>query len=322
VVYVVDGHLHQKGAAAESGSFDVALPIDPIDPVALEVSPDGSWAAVAGVPPHDQGDPQSRDPEVSLSLVSLESGEHRELRRFVAAPESLPMAISPDGRKLAFVSGDTEIGQIDARSGRLSGEPVAVTDLVTALTYSPDGDVLFVADASGAVSLLNAATGELIVGPALGPAGVLINSLGFTPREDRLLAGASEGMVLFADPETARPVGSTIQIGSTDLKSLAISSDESLLVALDMDGSLHLWNLDSGRALGPPLRTDFANLGPVLLPDGQHVITGSIDGLLSWDLDPDTWRATACELAGRDLSEEEWATFLPDEPYRGTCSSD
>ena len=42
--------------------------------------------------------------------------------------------------------------------------------------------------------------------------------------------------------------------------------------------------------------------------------------MISWNLDPASWERTACALAGRDLTESEWATYLPDEPYRRTCA--
>ena len=33
----------------------------------------------------------------------------------------------------------------------------------------------------------------------------------------------------------------------------------------------------------------------------------------------ESWRSRLCRLAGRNLTTEEWAQFLPGEPYRKTC---
>jgi hypothetical protein len=39
-----------------------------------------------------------------------------------------------------------------------------------------------------------------------------------------------------------------------------------------------------------------------------------------WNLDVSTWADTACRLAGRNLTREEWADFVPRTiDYRATC---
>jgi hypothetical protein len=62
-------------------------------------------------------------------------------------------------------------------------------------------------------------------------------------------------------------------------------------------------------------------------PDGATLATSSADVTLLWDLDPDTWRARACDIAGRNLTELERREYLPMGPRRappatsrgGTC---
>ncbi len=38
-----------------------------------------------------------------------------------------------------------------------------------------------------------------------------------------------------------------------------------------------------------------------------------------WDTDLDRSVDFACQMAGRDLTEEEWAQYLPAQPYRSVC---
>jgi hypothetical protein len=39
-----------------------------------------------------------------------------------------------------------------------------------------------------------------------------------------------------------------------------------------------------------------------------------------WDLDPESWVAGACRVAGRNLTREEWASNIGNlAPYRATC---
>jgi hypothetical protein len=64
----------------------------------------------------------------------------------------------------------------------------------------------------------------------------------------------------------------------------------------------------------------------------------SVDGtVISWDMrtegglsveraerpesaDPAVWLEDACAVVGRDLSRAEWRRYLPDRPYRPTCT--
>ncbi len=43
-------------------------------------------------------------------------------------------------------------------------------------------------------------------------------------------------------------------------------------------------------------------------------------GIKVWDLDPERWMVAACQLAGRNLTREEWETNIGDlADYRATC---
>ena len=39
-----------------------------------------------------------------------------------------------------------------------------------------------------------------------------------------------------------------------------------------------------------------------------------------YSLDPADWLAHVCAVVRRDLSEREWAAYLPDTPWRPTCT--
>ena len=49
--------------------------------------------------------------------------------------------------------------------------------------------------------------------------------------------------------------------------------------------------------------------------------TASRDGIQLWDLVPEHQALAACEMAGRELSAEEWATYFPGEPQVATCAA-
>ena len=55
-------------------------------------------------------------------------------------------------------------------------------------------------------------------------------------------------------------------------------------------------------------------------------MTRTIDGTTlpavgTWDLDPSQWMGTACRMAGRALTEQEWREYLPDRDYIAACGA-
>jgi len=55
---------------------------------------------------------------------------------------------------------------------------------------------------------------------------------------------------------------------------------------------------------------------------GKTLISSSYDGsAILWNLDYESWRELACNIVNRNLTQEEWEVYLPNEPYRETCSN-
>jgi hypothetical protein len=54
---------------------------------------------------------------------------------------------------------------------------------------------------------------------------------------------------------------------------------------------------------------------------GTKIAVGATNGNATViDVDPTSWEATACRIAGRNLTRAEWAEYLPDRPYAATCA--
>ena len=61
---------------------------------------------------------------------------------------------------------------------------------------------------------------------------------------------------------------------------------------------------------------------PAFTDDGTRLLFSGASGtVVSWDLDPTSWIATACRLAGRALTEQEWRNYLPNRPFQPICAS-
>lgn len=58
-------------------------------------------------------------------------------------------------------------------------------------------------------------------------------------------------------------------------------------------------------------------------PDGKRLASESGDETVRlWTLDLDELRTKACEVAGRNLSCDEWQQFFGDEPHTAICTED
>jgi hypothetical protein len=54
--------------------------------------------------------------------------------------------------------------------------------------------------------------------------------------------------------------------------------------------------------------------------DGHTVILAYDDGsMVSFETDPQAWEAHACDVAGRNLTQDEWHAAFPDRAYERTC---
>lgn len=70
----------------------------------------------------------------------------------------------------------------------------------------------------------------------------------------------------------------------------------------------------------PPHRGKPVPSGAEFIDDSHDVAIASYDGTVyRWDTDLDRSVDFACQMAGRDLTEEEWEQYLPAQPYRSVC---
>ena len=57
-------------------------------------------------------------------------------------------------------------------------------------------------------------------------------------------------------------------------------------------------------------------------PGTSQVLIASPDGEVSiWDPRPETAVKAACQIAGRDLTAQEWRTYLPNRERQMVCGS-
>ena len=150
--------------------------------------------------------------------------------------------------------------------------------------------------------------GGLVAG-AVSPAGVVV-------------ASHPDGGLIFLDLHTLRPDGGPLPDAPGIIEQFAFSRDGRLLAARGPDGAVRLVDMAGRTLLGEPIVVNVKDDQTIALrPDGRALAQPDPRGILIWDLRPVRWQAAACHLAGRDLTHEEWQTYLSAVGnYRTTCS--
>ena len=122
-------------------------------------------------------------------------------------------------------------------------------------------------------------------------------------------------------------VSSGEQRRSTSLGSeilwLNYSDDGERLVSGAADGGVSLWDATTLDLLGtvhPANQVEQVPAGAQFIGDTHDVAIASNDGrVYTWETDLERAIDFACQMAGRSLTEEEWAEYLPEQPYQDVC---
>jgi DNA-binding beta-propeller fold protein YncE len=246
-------------------------------------------------------------------------------RRFTPVPVALTQlptagAFSPDGARLALGFGDGSISLIDARSGQTLAAPATIEDAIriTSMAWSPDGAWLAVADNNFVTQVYAPDTLAPLAAPLHG------RIVAAAPDGSLLAATTVDGAIVLLDPRTWQATGAPIDAPSGTVFGLAFSPDGSLLGAVSFEGNTWLYDVATRTPVGtsfPIVVKGNSDEAVVFRPDGRALAVPVGQGIQVWSLDPARWREAACRLAGRTLTQAEWAQHLPaGAPYHGTCS--
>jgi WD40 repeat protein len=252
---------------------------------------------------------------------------------FIDASRSI--AFSPDGRWLAAGVEDGGIYIWDAASGALAGPPIQVGGPVFSVAFAPDSGSIaasyilldfisetgldtFGSSKTGVWAMPDRSLRFLIT---LGKGGEQPNATLFNPDGHGTLATAGgEGVVRFWDPGGLPNRRSVLASGGAVL-SLSFDLSGTVLVAAGTDGTTRLVDAAGRQQLGSALPGGTSDVRAVISPDGHSVYAVYADGrAFAWDISPSVLEAHACAVAGRTLTEAEWALYLPGRPYEPACA--
>jgi hypothetical protein len=157
--------------------------------------------------------------------------------------------------------------------------------------------------------------------PVTGAVLAQVELAGVGPAGPNVAVGVmANGRLMMVDPDTMKPVGAEFPTGRGILTASAMSADEQRLMVLGMDSAWRILDVNSRSQLGEDIDVGVVEGGAALRPDGLEMAAASDHGIVVWDLDPSHWVNAACEVAGRNLTHEEWDHYLGAlGSYRATC---
>jgi WD40 repeat protein len=210
------------------------------------------------------------------------------------------------------------ISMIDAQTLEPYGKPVDVDMRIVFAFAGPDAHTA-VAVGGHELALVDLEDGRIVHRMQMGlvPSG----SGDFSPDGRRFALGGIAGELRMLDVEGGEWVSPprVAHRGTTGWASFA--PDGAMLVTGGSDGAVGLWEGRTGAPLSMvvPARSDvFAS--PVVLPDGNTVLIASQDGTIStWDTTVQHSLETACRIAGRNLTRDEWHDVLGNRTYQESC---
>jgi WD40 repeat protein len=133
--------------------------------------------------------------------------------------------------------------------------------------------------------------------------------------DGEIIASGGEGekiVLSWPDRDTSEEIAVVGDPGN--VRALEFSPD-GLILAAGIDNAVQLFDVATQEPIGPPLtghRDGVRDLS--FSSDGARLATASPDGTIRiWQTDPLSWAELACEVAGRNLSAEEWEVVRRDQ---------
>jgi len=256
--------------------------------------------------------------------------------------------LSPDSKYLAISVKNEGTAVWDTAIS--NPEPVILNneEVYTAntLIFNSNGSLL----ASGGVGkesmihLWDVNTWEQVVAPLTGTMGN-VTALSFSQNGDLLVAGDAKGRILIwaIHDDPLEVIHQTMLKGHDgEINRIIFSHDDKMFITAGDDSQIRFWDTQTQQPIGLPISSGAARQLYVQLPwidpftsyrghtnpvydialslDNSKLISiAAGENIKIWEMDVNNWIGRACKRAGRNITEEEWAIYFPNEAYRKTC---
>ena len=213
-------------------------------------------------------------------------------------PNVWTVAFSSDGKRLFSHNKVGKFQFWDVQKGQPIGQPSKDPYVEFTGTFSSDGKRFLSGGMDGRLRLLNVLTGERIEG-FKGHEGKVM-SVAFNSDGKWLLSGGADGTLrLWVAPQTEQPFDELLKMRDADgtvRTSTGVgnsyvpitwffSSDGKRLLSGSMDGTLQLWDVQTGQPVGQPFKGHEGEVMSVVFSsDGKRLVSGGGDGTVRlWD---------------------------------------
>jgi len=270
----------------------------------LAISPNGKYLAC--------GNDQS-----TIQLFNLENPKE--------APKTLQahggwvwaLSFSPDNQKLISTGADTKIILWDLNN--LSHKLIKTHDRrIRSLVFSENSQKFYTGDDNGQVLSWNVnGTFELIHNNNNSIYSITIDRTG-----NYLAFGDKEGVLKIVEPASKRTI-TQLQAHNARIFDVAYSTNNKYMATSSLDGTIKIWQSNNLEARPVHItRHESWVLSVAFSQNENYVVSTSNKGdlIYVWPTNIDLLSSNMCSLIDRNLTIEEWNSFIgSDIPYETTC---
>jgi WD40 repeat protein len=144
-------------------------------------------------------------------------------------------------------------------------------------------------------------------------------SLAFAP-DGTIATGTAGGTVELWRPTSNQPA--RFLAAAIPITSIAFDpTGQRFVTTSAQDGTVKLWLASTLQPEGSPLATEQdASSTAAFEPNGGNLLVVDDHGnAFTWPTSLAAWQQRACAIAGRNLTRQEWARFVPGQSYARVC---
>jgi WD40 repeat protein len=147
-------------------------------------------------------------------------------------------------------------------------------------------------------------------------------SLALAP-DGTLATGTAGGTVRLWNPAKGNQIKRSFLAAATPIASITFdATGQRFATTGARDGTVKLWFTSTLHQEGTTLPTEQGTTATATFePDssGDLLVVDDDGHAFTWPTSPATWEQRACGIAGRNLTRQEWAQFLPGQSYTNVC---